>query len=103
MRRSGLVARGAIAVLLCVCFTCFSFLSSRVHENPRTELQQLVVTTGDPYDNDDDDRRQALGQDDYNDFAQASLKDGLGTSQSDSDDSGRYGTRNVNINIIKGG
>ena len=103
MRPSGRVARGALVVLLCVSFTCFSFLSSRVHEPHRTELQQLVVTSGDPYDEGLlDDRRQALGLDDYNDFAVGALKDGLGTSQSD-DYSGRYGTRNVNINIIKGG
>jgi hypothetical protein len=102
MRRSGLVAQGAIAVLLCVCLTAFSFLSSRVNDN-RTELQQLVVTTGDAYDQSSlYDQRQALGLDDYNDFAVSSLKDGLGMSQSD-DAGGRYGTRNVNINIIKGG
>jgi hypothetical protein len=103
MRISGLVTRSAAAVLLCACLALLSFLSSGVHENRRTELQQLVVTTGDPSDPGLlDENGQALARDDYDDFAVSSLKDGLGLSQSD-DFSGRYGTRNVNINIIKGG
>lgn len=95
MRPSGPVPRGVAAVLLCVCFTFFSFLTSRVHEQQTTELQQLVVSTsaGDPYGQD---------LDAYNDYSSLSLKDGLGMSQSD-DYGTKYGSRNVNINIIKGG